>query len=108
MGTGREAAERHRGLRASSHAHWRSSQIDLAPIRLARLVKNAGEGFVGELGAKYIEGGLDLGMDQGVRECRSKRFGFFRPATQRLRQRPDETGILLGRLNLNANETACR
>jgi hypothetical protein len=47
-------------------------------------------------------------MDRGFRQRRSKRLGFFGLAAQRLSQRPDETGIPLGRLNLNAHEAARR
>ena len=71
------------------------SQIDLAPIALARLVEDAGESLVGEFGTKDVEGGLDLGIE-GFRQDRSKRFGRFGFAPQRLGQSPNETGVLLG------------
>ena len=89
---------------------WRlaqGSQI-IAPIPLARLAKNAHKGLVGKLGAKYVEGGFDARLGQSFRQSGSKRFGYFAPASQRLRQHPDETRILTRRLNLKAHDAARR
>ena len=49
-----------------------------------------------------------LWIHHGSGEGGSKRLGLLGPATQRLGQRPDEAGILLGRLNLNAHKTSRR
>jgi hypothetical protein len=51
---------------------------------------------------------IDLGIDQDFRQRRSKRLGFLGLAAQRLGQGPDEDCILLGRLNLDTHQTACR
>jgi len=79
-----------------------------APTPLPRLVKNTREDFVGKFRAKDVEGSVRLRIHHGFGERGSKRPGLLGPATQRFGQRPDETGILLGRLNLNAHETARR
>ncbi len=84
------------------------SQINLAPLPLPRLVEDAGEGLLGKLRAKDIEGGLHLGMQQDCGQRRSKRLGFCGPAAQRLGQRPDQDGIPLRRLNLDAHQTPRR
>ena len=84
------------------------SQINLAPISLARLIKNTRKSLIWKFGAEYVEGGLDLGMYESFRQHRSKRLGFAGLAAQRLGQRPDKAGILPGCLNLNAHETARR
>src|SRR5882757_6977298 len=74
----------------------------------ARLVKNACEDFVGKFRAKDVESSPHLRIHHGFGEGGSKRLGLLGPATQRLGQRPDEAGILLGRLNLNAHKTSRR
>jgi hypothetical protein len=73
---------------------------------LARLTKNAGERLIGKLGAEYVKGGLDVGMDQGFHQRGSKHIGFLALVPQRLRQRTDEISILFRRLHFNADETA--
>ena len=45
--------------------------------RSARLVEDAGESLVGKLGAKHVEGGLDLGIDERPGQRRPKRLGLF-------------------------------
>ena len=42
------------------------SQSDFAPIPISRLVENARERFIGKFGAKYVESGLRLWVDQSV------------------------------------------
>ena len=75
---------------------------------MARLVKNAYEDLVGKFRAKDVESSPHLRIQHGLGEDGSKRLGFLGPATQRLGQRPDEAGILLGRLNFNAHKTSRR
>jgi len=47
-------------------------------------------------------------MHDGFDERRSNRFGFLGSATQRFGQRADETGIPLGRLDLDTHQTLRR
>src|SRR6266849_10202262 len=83
------------------------SQINPSPTSLTRLVKNACENFVGKFRTKDAESS-HLWIHHGFGEGRSKHLGLLGPATQRLGQRPDEAGILLERLNLNAHKTSRR
>jgi hypothetical protein len=70
--------------------------------------KDACEDFVGKFRAKDVESSSHLWIHHGFGEGGSKRLGLLGPAAQRLGQRPDQAGILLGRLNLNAHKTSRR
>ena len=75
---------------------------------MAWLVENACEDFVGKFRAKDVESSPHLWIHHGFGEGGSKRLGLLGPAAQRLGKRPDEAGIPLGRLNLNAHKTPRR
>jgi hypothetical protein len=75
---------------------------------LALLVKNACEDFVGKFRTKNVESSPHFWNHHGFGEGGSKRLGLLGPATQRLGQGPNEAGIPLERLNLDAHKTSRR
>jgi hypothetical protein len=86
----------------------RNSHVNLAPIALARLVKNVLECVAGKVRAEDVESGLRPGMHQGFRQSGAKGLGLLCLAAQRFRDGPDQLGIAPGRLNLGAHKPPCR